>query len=60
MPDMGAMIYDTKTALVLRRDLAGWQMANVAAFLAGGLGRHPPPHDGRALSRRRRPRLQRR
>jgi hypothetical protein len=31
------MIYDTKTALVLRRDLAGWQMANVAAFLAGGL-----------------------
>ena len=37
MPDMGAMIYDTKTALVLRRDLAAWQMANVAAFLAGGL-----------------------
>ena len=31
------MIYETKTALVLRRDLAGWQMANVAAFLAGGL-----------------------
>jgi hypothetical protein len=37
MPDMGTMIYDTKTALILRRDLAGWQMANVAAFLAGGL-----------------------
>ena len=37
MPDMGAMIYETKTALVLRRDLAAWQMANVAAFLAGGL-----------------------
>jgi hypothetical protein len=37
MPDMGPMIYDTKTALVLRRDLAAWQMANVAAFLAGGL-----------------------
>ena len=37
MPDMGAMIYDTKTALVLRRDLAAWQMANVAAFLAGGM-----------------------
>lgn len=34
---MGTMIYDTKTALVLRRDLAAWQMANVAAFLAGGL-----------------------
>lgn len=31
------MIYDTKTAIVLRRDLAAWQMANVAAFLAGGL-----------------------
>ena len=42
MPDMGSMIYDTKTALVLRRDLAGWQVANVAAFLAGGLaGAHP-------------------
>jgi hypothetical protein len=37
MPDMGAMIYETKTALVLRQDLAAWQMANVAAFLAGGL-----------------------
>jgi hypothetical protein len=31
------MIYETKTALVIRSDLAGWQMANVAAFLAGGL-----------------------
>ena len=39
---MGGMIYDTKTALVLRKDLAAWQMANVAAFLAGGLaGTHP-------------------
>jgi hypothetical protein len=37
MPDMGRMIYDTKTAVVLRKDLAAWQMANVAAFLAGGL-----------------------
>ena len=37
MPDMGCMIYDTKTAVVLRKDLAAWQMANVAAFLAGGL-----------------------
>ena len=34
---MGAMIYETKTALVIRGDLAGWQVANVAAFLAGGL-----------------------
>lgn len=42
MPHMGSMIYDTKTVLVLRRDLAGWQVANVAAFLAGGLvGAHP-------------------
>jgi hypothetical protein len=37
MPDMGPMIYETKTALILRRDLAAWQVANVAAFLAGGL-----------------------
>ena len=34
---MGTMIYDTKTALILRTDLAGWQVANVAAFLTGGL-----------------------
>jgi hypothetical protein len=39
---MAVMIYETKTALVLRSDLAGWQVANVAAFLAGGLaGTHP-------------------
>ena len=36
MPDMGTMIYDTKTALILRHDLAAWQVANVAAFLARG------------------------
>jgi hypothetical protein len=36
------MIYETKTALVLRTDLRAWQVANVAAFLAGGLaGTHP-------------------
>ena len=34
---MGSMIYDTKLALILRQDLAGWQLANVAAFLTGGL-----------------------
>ena len=34
---MGRMIYETKTTLILRRDLAAWQLANVAAFLAGGL-----------------------
>ena len=39
---MGAMIYDTKTALVLRRDLLPWQVANVAAFLAGGLAASHP------------------
>lgn len=37
MSHMGGMIYETKTALVLRKDLAAWQVANVAAFLAGGL-----------------------
>ena len=31
------MRYETKTALVLRRDLMPWQIANVAGFLAGGL-----------------------
>jgi hypothetical protein len=36
------MIYSTKTALVIRADLLAWQMANVAAFLSGGLaGTYP-------------------
>jgi hypothetical protein len=36
------MIYPTKTALVLRRDLLPWQVANVSAFLTGGLaGTYP-------------------
>jgi hypothetical protein len=34
---MAVMLYETKTALVLRHDLAAWQVANVAAFLTGGL-----------------------
>jgi hypothetical protein len=34
---MGQMIYETKTAVILRKDLANWQIANIAAFLAGGL-----------------------
>lgn len=42
MPDIGTMIYDTKTALILRADLPGWQLANVAAFLAGGLAGTTP------------------
>ena len=37
MPDMAPMIYETKTALILRKDLAAWQVANISAFLAGGL-----------------------
>jgi hypothetical protein len=43
---MGRMIYDTKTALVLRKDLAPWQIANVAAFLAGGLAATHPALKG--------------
>jgi hypothetical protein len=34
---MPAMRYETKTAIVVRRDLLPWQMTNVSAFLAGGL-----------------------
>jgi len=36
------VIYETKTALVLRSGLATWQTANVAAFLAGGLAGSQP------------------
>lgn len=36
------MLYPTKTALVLRGDLAAWQKANVAAFLTGGLAHRFP------------------
>jgi hypothetical protein len=43
---MGRMIYETKTALVLRKDLAPWQIANVAAFLAGGLAATHPALKG--------------
>ncbi len=42
------MIYPTKTALVLRRDLAPWQIANVAAFLTGGLAGAFPEMVGEA------------
>ncbi len=34
---MPGMRYETKTAILIRSDLARWQIANVAAFLAGGL-----------------------
>jgi hypothetical protein len=43
---MGRMIYETKTALVLRQDLLPWQVANVAAFLAGGLAASHPELKG--------------
>jgi hypothetical protein len=39
MPDM---LYPTKTALVIRNDLAAWQKANIAAFLSGGLAHQYP------------------
>ena len=36
------MMYGTKTAIVIRADLPPWQVANVAAFLSGGLaGTYP-------------------
>ena len=34
---MPGMRYETKTAILIRPDLARWQIANVAGFLAGGL-----------------------
>jgi hypothetical protein len=37
VPILADMMYPTKTALVIRNDLAAWQKANVAAFLSGGL-----------------------
>jgi hypothetical protein len=36
------MLYPTKTALIIRGDLAAWQKANVAAFLSGGLASRFP------------------
>ena len=42
------MMYPTKTALVIRGDLAPWQVANVAAFLSGGLAGTYPEIVGQA------------
>ena len=42
------MLYPTKTALVIRNDLAAWQKVNVAAFLSGGLAHHFPEMAGEA------------
>jgi hypothetical protein len=36
------MLYPTKTALVIRNDLAAWQKVNVAAFISGGLAHKFP------------------
>ena len=36
------MLYPTKTALIIRGDLAAWQKANIAAFLSGGLAARFP------------------
>jgi hypothetical protein len=36
------MNFDTKLAVVLRDDLAGWQRANVTAFLVSGIAARDP------------------
>ena len=36
-PSLSRVDFDTKVAVVLRDDLAGWQRANVAAFLISGI-----------------------
>ena len=36
------MLFDTKTALIIRSDLAPWQKMNVAAFLASGIAASYP------------------
>jgi hypothetical protein len=38
----GTMEFDTKIAVVLRDDLAGWQRANVTAFLVSGIAGTEP------------------
>lgn len=35
-------MFDTKVALIVRSDLAGWQKLNVAAFLASGIAAAAP------------------
>ena len=36
------MLFDTKIALVIRRDLQPWQLMNVSAFLASGIAAEHP------------------
>ena len=45
---MPGMRYETKTAILLRRDLLPWQIANVSAFLVGGLAGFFPEIVGEA------------
>ncbi len=42
MPADAPVRFDTKVALVIRADLAGWQKLNVAAFLATGIAAAAP------------------
>ncbi|ADD41857.1 DUF2000 domain-containing protein [Stackebrandtia nassauensis] len=42
MEDNSPISFDTKVAVVLRDDLAGWQRLNVTAFLVSGLGTLEP------------------
>lgn len=42
------MLYPTKTAIVIRTGLLPWQIANIAAFLAGGLAGTYPEMVGEA------------
>ena len=49
-PMMPDMLYPTKTALVIRNDLAAWQKVNVAAFLSGGLAHQFPEMIGEIVA----------
>jgi len=42
------MTYDTKIAIIIRKDLLNWQQVNVTAFLAGGLAGFYPEVVGEA------------
>ncbi|HXS08326.1 MAG TPA: DUF2000 family protein [Rhizomicrobium sp.] len=45
---MNDILFDTKIAIVLRDDMAGWQKLNVAAFLMGGIVGNAPRIIGEA------------
>ncbi|WP_019548670.1 DUF2000 domain-containing protein [Streptomyces sulphureus] len=46
----GPVRAETKTAVLLRDDLLGWQRVNVTAFLAGGVGTAVPELVGEAYA----------